>query len=215
MPKFLQEFFRWLALVTGWPMQLLLFKRRTFYEDPSVPVRNIRGGALVISNHYSVFDYIMTMFLFRGRKLNVVMIDRMYKKSKYFHIGMDCFGGICANRDDMGMRFVDESVEVIENGGLVQIYPEARITPDGEMHGFKTAYLMIALRSDAPIIPVILDGNYGLFRRAGVIIGKPIRLSDFNKSLDPTREELVAMNRAVEDKCRELKAELDRRVRGN
>ena len=207
-----REFFRWLALITGWPMQFLLFKRKTYYEDPSEKNRRLREGALIISNHYSVFDYMMNMFLFRGRKLHVVMIDRMYKKSKYFHIGMDCFGGICANRDDMGMKFIDQSVRVIEKGGLVQIFPEAHISPDGNMQSFKRAYLMIALASDAPIVPVIIDGNYGLFKRAHVLIGKKINLSDYSTDLNPTREEISRLNGIVEDKCRRLKAELDRRI---
>ena len=193
-------------------MQLILFKRKTYYEDPAQKNRRIRGGALIISNHYSVFDYMMNMFLFGGRKLNVVMVDRMYKKSRYFHIGMDCFGGICANRDDMGLKFVDESVRIIEKGGLVQIFPEGHITRDGNMLEFGHAYLMIALRSDAPIIPVIIDGNYGLFKRAHVIIGKKIDLGDYCTSLNPTREDVAEMNRIVEGKCRQLKARLDELV---
>ena len=207
-----REFFRLLAIITGWPMQLLFFKRKTYYEDPLEKNRKVKGGALVISNHYSVFDYMMSMFLFRGRKLGVVMIDRMYKKSKYFHIGMDCFGGICANRDDMGMKFIDEAVKVIERGGLVQIFPEGHIPPDGNMLPFKHAYLMIALAADAPIIPVIVDGNYGLFKRAHVLIGKKINLSDYNKSLNPTKAEITMLNGIVEGKCRELKAELDEKI---
>ena len=215
MPKFIQEFFRLLGIGLAWPLQLLFFKRRTFYENPATRSRRIKGGALVVSNHFHVFDYMMSIFLFYGRKLHIVMIDRMYKKSKYFHVCMDVFGGICSNRDDMGLRFIDESADVIEEGGLVQIFPEAHITPDGKMQPFKNAYLMIALRANATISPVILDGNYGFFRRASVMIGEPIYLSDINKSLTPTKEEMAAMNRAVEDKCRSLKAELDRRISGN
>jgi 1-acyl-sn-glycerol-3-phosphate acyltransferase len=208
----LKEFFRWLALITGWPMQLLLFKRKTYYEDPSEKNRRIRGGALIISNHHSVFDYMMNMFLFGGRRLDVVMIDRPYKRFKYFKYCMDCFGGICSNRDDMGMKFIDQSVEKIENGELVQIFPEAHIPKDRKMTSFKHAYLMIALAADAPIIPVMVDGNYGIFKRAHVIIGKKINLSDYSTVLNPSREEIARLNTIVEGKCRELKDELDRRI---
>ncbi|MBR6772966.1 MAG: 1-acyl-sn-glycerol-3-phosphate acyltransferase [Clostridia bacterium] len=207
----IKEFFRWLALVSGWPMQLLFFKRKIYYEDPAEKNRRLRGGALIISNHYSVWDYMLNMFLFYGRKLNVVMIDRPYKKFKYFKPCMDCFGGICSNRDDMGMKFIDESVETIENGGLVQIFPEAQITSDRKMLPFKHAYLMIALAADAPIIPVMLDGNYGVFKQAHVLIGKKIDLSDYSTELNPSREEISRLNAIVEGKCRGLKAELDKK----
>ena len=92
------------------------------------------------------------------------------------------------------------------------IYPEAHITTDGKMHDFKPSYIMIALRADVPIIPVIIDGNYGLFKRAHVLIGKKIYLSDYCTSLNPTREEIMALNRMVQTKAEEMKRDLDARI---
>lgn len=207
------EFFRWVALITGWPLQLLAFKRKTYYEDRTVQGRRVKGGALIISNHYSVFDYMVNLFLFPFRKLYVVYWAQMRNRIGYFfRWGMKFFGGIPSDREAMAMRFIDDSVKLLERGKLVQIYPEAHITDDGEMHEFKPSYLLIALRADVPIIPVIIDGNYGILRRAHLIIGKPIDLSMYCTSEDPTREELEAMNRMVYEKSKELKAELDRRV---
>ena len=206
------EFFRWLGLLLGWPVQLLFFKRKTYYEDKKEQGRFVRGGALIVSNHYSVFDYFVNLFLFPFRKLYVVMSEMTFRKTKFFRFIAKFFGGICSDRDVMGMRFIDESVEVLEKGKLVQIYPEAHITPDGKMHDFKTSYIMIALRANVPIIPVIIDGNYGVFKRAHVIIGKKIYLTDYCTSLNPTREEILKINETVQNKALELKSELDRRV---
>lgn len=209
------ELFRWIGLISGYPLQLLFFKRKTYYEDKSEQGRHVRGGALVISNHYSPLDYIMNMFLFPFRKLHVVMSEVTFRgrKKKLFKFLTKFHGGICSDRDIMGMKFIDDSVEVIENGGLVQIFPEAHITTDGDMHEFKTSYLMIALRSDAPIIPVIIDGNYGLFKRSHVIIGKKIYLSDYCTSLNPTKEEILALNDIVYKKSLALKEELDLKIK--
>lgn len=207
------ELFRWIGLITGWPLQLLFFKRKTYYEDKKAQGRFVRGGALVISNHYSVFDYIVNLFLFPFRKLYVVLSEMPFKKHEKTSAWLAKFyGGIRSDRDVKGMRFIDESVRVLERGKLVQIYPEAKITTDGKMHEFKPSYIMIALRADVPIIPVITDGNYGLFKRTHVIIGKKIYLSDYCTSLNPTREEIIALNEMVQQKALELKAELDARI---
>lgn len=208
------ELFRCIGLILGYPFQLLFFKRKTYYEDKKEQGRLVRGGALIISNHYSVFDYIMNLFLFPFRKLYVVESEMMFrgKKKRLFEFLSKFHGGICSERDVMGMGFIDKSVEEIEKGRIVQIYPEAHITEDGQMHEFKTSYLMIALRADAPIIPVIIDGNYGLFKRAHVIIGKKIYLSDYCTSLNPTKEEILALNEIVYKKSLALKAELDARI---
>lgn len=208
-------FFRWLALITAWPVQVLFFKRKTYYEDKRTSNRFIKGGALIISNHYSVLDYMVNMFLFPFRKLFVVMAEMIFKRGKFFHWAMRCFGGIRSDRDIMGMRFIDESVRVLEKGKLVQIYPEAHISKDGSMLDFKPSYIMIALRANVPIIPVMTDGNYGFFKRVHIIIGKKIYLSDYCASLNPTREEIVALNEMVRNKALELRAELDARVASN
>lgn len=204
-------FFRWLAIVTGWPLQLLFFKRKTYYEDKAESNRFVKGGALIISNHYSVFDYMVNLFLFPGRKLFVVMAEMIFKRGKFFHWAMRCFGGIRSDRDIKGMRFIDESVKVLERGKLVQIYPEAHTTDDGNMLDFKPSYIMIALRAGVPIIPVMTDGNYGFFKRVHIIIGKKIYLTDYCTSLNPTREEIVALNEMVYAKAVELREELERR----
>lgn len=204
----MREIFRWLALITGWPVQLLVFKRKTYYEDRRVQGRRVRGKALIVSNHFSVFDYMVNLFLFPFRKLYVVYWPQNSKRIRW---GMKFFGGIVSDRDVMSLRFMDESVKTLEKGRIVQIYPEAYISEDGRMDEFKPSYVLIALRAEAPIIPVITDGNYGFFKRVHLIIGKPIDLWDYCTSEDPTKEEIMALNDIVYKKCLELQRELEAR----
>ncbi len=204
----MHELFRWLALISAWPVQLLVFKRKTYYEDRRVQGRRVRGRALIVSNHFSVFDYMVNLFLFPFRKLYVVYWPQNSKRIRW---GMRFFGGIVSDRDVMSLRFMDDSVKVLEKDKIVQIYPEAHISEDGSMDEFKPSYVLIALRAEAPIIPVITDGQYGIFKRVHLIIGKPIDLWDYCKSEDPTREEIMVLNDIVYKKCLELRDELERR----
>ena len=204
----MHELFRWLALISAWPVQLLVFKRKTYYEDRRVQGRRVRGRALIVSNHFSVFDYMVNLFLFPFRKLYVVYWPQNSKRIRW---GMRFFGGIVSDRDVMSLRFMGDSVKVLEKDKIVQIYPEAHISEDGSMDEFKPSYVLIALRAEAPIIPVITDGQYGIFKRVHLIIGKPIDLWDYCKSEDPTREEIMALNDVVYKKCLELRDELEHR----
>ena len=204
----MREILRWLALLSAWPVQLLVFKRKTYYEDRRAQGRRVRGKALIVSNHFSVFDYMVNLFLFPFRKLYVVYWPQNSKRIRW---GMKFFGGIVSDRDVMGLRFMDESVKTLEKGRIVQIYPEAYISEDGRMDEFKPSYVLIALRAEAPIIPVITDGQYGFFKRVHLIIGKPIDLWDYCTSEDPTKEEIMALNDIVYKKCLELQRELEAR----
>ena len=209
--KLIYEIFRWKGLLLAWPLHALFFKRKTYYENKAEQSRWLKGGALVISNHFHTFDYFLNATLFPFRKLGVVIAEFAWQR-KFIIFGMKCCGGIKSDRDAMSMRFIDESVEALERGELVQIFPEAYFSEDGLMHDFKPSYLLIALRADVPIVPVMLDGNYGWNKRAHCIIGTKIYLTDYCSSLNPTREEIMELNRIVQAKAAELKAELDARV---
>lgn len=208
----MQTLIRWLAILQAWPVFGLYFKRKTYYVNKKSQGRFVKGGALVITNHYHVFDYFVNVFLFPFRKLYVVMAEMVFRKGKFFRWVMGCFGGICSDRDVKGMKFIDESVRVLKKGRLVQIFPEAHITKNGEMLPFKPSYIMIALRANVPIIPVITDGNYGFFKRVHVLIGEKIYLTDYCTSLNPSREEIIALNEKVEQIAHQMKADLDERV---
>ena len=203
--------FRFIGLLSGYPIQWLFFKRRTFYEDKS-QTHIFKGGKLIISNHFSVIDYILTSFIVFPRKLSAVASEHPFK-NKILRFGMKFFGTIQCNRETRNMRFMDEAAAVIRKGELVQIFPEGRNTTDGKIHEFKKSYLVIAHRASAPIIPIVTDGNYGIFKRTSVIIGKEIDVSEFFTSdrVTPTREELQRANDVVFAKVLELREELERR----
>ena len=63
---------------------------------------------------------------------------------------------------------------------------------------------MIALKNDAPIIPLYIKGNYKLFRRIKLIVGEPVKLSDYvGKKTDPAT--VAAASKFLEDKLNDLK----------
>ena len=208
--KLIYEIFRWFGLLTGWPVQLVWFTRKTYYEDRRTQGRFIRGGALIISNHYNVLDYIVNVFLVAFRKLYVIYAKT---SSKWAILGMNFFGGIPVDRSSYHMPFLDETIRLLKKGRLVQIYPEAHITRDGNMLPFKPSYIYIAHRAGVPIIPVIIDGNYGLLKRAHVIVGTPIDLKKYNLGDHPNHDRIREINEEVQRKCHALKAELDARVK--
>ena len=201
------EIFRWFGLITGYLLQLAFFKTKVYYEDKKVQSRRIKGGALIVSNHYHVFDFGVAMFLLLPRKLYSVASELAYK-NKMMYFGMRFFGGVQADRVSRSMNFIDEGAELLRAGKLLQIFPEGRNTPDGNMWPFKPSYIMLALRGNAPIIPLITNGEYGIFKRVRVIIGKPIYLSDYCTTAYPSREEIERLNAIVYEKAAELRQQL-------
>ena len=206
---FFYELLRYFGLITGYPVQCLIFKHKICYENKRAQSRRVRGGALIISNHFSVLDYVSNVFVLAFRKLYVV---HAATKSRFAAFGMKFFGGIPVDRSSYHMTFMDTSVELLQRGELVQIFPEAHITPNGKMQPFKTSYLHIALRAGVPIIPVIMDGRYGIFKRTHVIIGEGIDPAAYCRDPShPTREEIAALNDMIQAKCHALYDDMEAR----
>ena len=206
------EFFRWVAIITCIPFQFCLFTRKTYYEDGARRRPWKEGGALIITNHFCFLDYLMSMFVVLPRKLNVVAGEDPFK-SRLLSFGMRFFGVIKADRTTKNMGFMDVCADVIRRGQLVQIFPEGHNTLDGKIHEFKKSYIVIAHRAKCPIIPIVTDGAYGFHKRARIIVGKEIHLSDYvtSEGRTPTREELEAANAAIHSHVLELREELERR----
>ena len=206
------DFFRWVAIITCIPFQFCLFTRKTYYEDGAHRRPWKEGGALIISNHFNFLDYLMNMFVVLPRKLNVVASEDPFK-SRLLTFGMRFFGVIKADRVTKNMRFMDVCADVIRRGQLVQIFPEGRNTPDGKIHEFKKSYIVIAHRANCPIIPIVTDGRYSFFKRARIIVGREIHLSDYitSEGRTPTREELDTVNDIIFRHVLGLREELERR----
>lgn len=204
------EICRIIGIITGFPFQLIFFKRKTYYVDKK-NTNLKKGGKLIVSNHYNMFDYVNACFVVAPRKLNVVASEMPFK-NKLLRFGMKFFGAVEANRETKNMNFIDKCAEILKKGKLVQIFPEGRNTPDGNMHKFKPSYTLIAHRANVPIVLVISDGNYGIFKRTSVIISEEIDISNF---IDPNakitkKEDREKLNDYIYQRALELREQLEK-----
>lgn len=207
--KFFYEFFRILGVFVGYPLQLLFFKRKTYYENKK-KTKLRKGGKLIVCNHYNMFDYVLGCFIVFPRKLYAVAAEFAFKHS-LTRFGMKFFGTVKVDRVSRSMSFINKSADLIKKGRLVQIFPEGHNTPDGNLHPFHPAYVLIAHRANAPIVPIVTDGNYGVFKRVRVYIGEEIRVADYidpNKKT-PSKAEILAVNEVVFHKVAELRAKIE------
>ena len=203
------EFFRIIGIFLGWPLQFVVFKRKTYYENDK-KVKLNKGGKLIIANHYNLFDYMLACFIVFPRKLYAVASEFAYRNI-FLRIGVKFFGTIKADRRTKSMSFINESAELIKKGKLVQIFPEGRNTPDGKLQPFFASYVLIAHKANAPIVPIISDGEYSVFKRVRVIIGQEIYISDILGETGEilSKEEVKKVNEHVYQKVVELRAQIE------
>ena len=210
MSKFFQAFTKF----TSWPIQWICFRMKIHYQNKSIQSRKIKGPAIIISNHTSVYDFAVMLFVFPFRFLRYLMAELLFKK-RSLGTFLKLMGGIKVDRDSYSFTFINKSLEVLEKGGVVGIFPEGRLPNAGEARPlpFKHSAAYLAYLSEVPIIPVYTNGSYFRRKRAHVIIGEPI---DVKKIIDEKnlseKENIDNINNILRERIIELGNELQNRT---
>lgn len=202
------------AKVTGWPIQWICFRTKIYYEDKSEQSRRISGPAIIVSNHTSVFDYAVYLFVFFSRTLRFQMAELLFDK-KPLGILLRCLGGIYVNRNSHDLSFVRKSEEILSDRGVVGVFPEGRLPREGEERPlpFASSVAYLALYSNVPIIPVYTNGSYFRRERARVIIGRPINVFQLIDAESSEKDNLVRATSEIRNRIIALGKELDERVK--
>lgn len=185
------RFFNWFTKITGWPIWKIVLRPKYYYEDKKSQSRKIKKSAILISNHTSLFDYAVFLFTFFGRTLRYQMAEVLFEK-KVLGWFLKNMGGIFVDRDSFDFSFIDKSVEILQKDGVVGIFPESRLPKKGETRPlpFKKSFVLIALQSNSPMIPVYTNGKYFCKERCRVIIGKPVFASDLEDKNKTEKENI-------------------------
>ena len=196
--------------VTAWPVQKAVFRTKILYQDKAVQDRKIKGPAIVVSNHTAVWDYAIWLFVFISRTLRFQMAELLFKKPVLgpFLRGL---GGILVDRNAYDFSFMDVSMQILEKGGVVGVFPESRIPRPEEQRPlpFKPSAAWLALLSGAQVIPVYTNGVYFSKHRAKVVIGTPFYAADFTDESLSEKENIARVNEVLRARIIELEKVLN------
>jgi len=91
------------------------------------------------------------------------------------------------------------SIQLLKDGNAMCIFPEGTRKNAGGVG--KKGAAMLALRSNAVVIPVAIIGDYKPFRRMAVYYGKPVDLSEYtqgtSENLEAATDKIMSEIRAM------------------
>lgn len=195
--------------VTGWPVQFFSFRTKVYYENRAVQNRRIHGPAILVSNHTSVLDYAVWLFVFFSRTLRFQMAEVLFHKKALGRL-LRHLGGIFVDRGTKDFSFLARSEEILRRGGVVGVFPEGRLRRPGEneMLPFAPSTAYLALAANVPVIPVYTDGSYFRKKRARVMIGTPVLLSEWIQPGCSEKENLAQLSAKLRERILELEGRL-------
>jgi len=160
------------------------------------------GKAVVVSNHFSAIDCVHYLNLSKDRPYFLAKKELFEKK--FLNWLFTKYGGLPIDRDNPDLKAMLNAMKVLKNGEKLVIFPEGTRNKTGtnELQKIKGGAIIFAVKSKAPIIPVMMLNKPRLFVRTKIMIGKPFELSEFyDKKL--TEEDYLEMENIVREKMLE------------
>ncbi len=200
------NFFFAFARITGILPVLLFFKPRVKLANGAK--RSLPKPAILVSNHCSLLDFVLYLLVFPFSTIRFLMAEVLFNKGKFMSWLLYSLGGIFVGRETKDFGFVSDSLEVLDNGGIIGVFPQGRLPIGDKPFPFTPSTAFIASKCDAPVIPIYTDGNYGVFKRATVVIGEPIYLADYRQDGLSEDEQLAHLTKVLEHKVFSLANEI-------
>lgn len=199
--------FNYFVKITAYPVYLLLVNNKKICQDNDKSLTKIKGPAIIISNHTNLFDYVIWLFTFFNRTIRFQMAEVLFTKKPLCYL-LRALGGIEVNRKTFDFSFMNKSLAILRNNGVVGIFPESRLPLPNEKRPlpFTSTAAKLALESQVQVIPVYTDGRYFEKKRPVSVIGKPINVMDYYDDKLSEKENISNITTIMYNKIVELEA---------
>ncbi|SDG96154.1 1-acyl-sn-glycerol-3-phosphate acyltransferases [Paraburkholderia steynii] len=154
VPEFLLRFVAWLLVHTFYRMRLVHAER--------IPEE---GAAVLVCNHVSYVDAIVIMaesprpirFVMDHRIFRTPLVGWLFRHAKAIPIAP------AHENPEMLKRAYEACAKALDDGDLVCIFPEGKLTRTGDMNPFRHGVVEILRRKAVPVVPMALRGLWGSF----------------------------------------------------
>ncbi len=152
---------------------------------------------IIISNHISAWDPLTIAKFYKVSEVHFIAKDSLFKIPVLRLIlrGLHAFP---VSRGETDMSAMRTSMQVLRDGHVLGIFPEGHRQPSGQVGKIETGVAVMALKSNVPMVPVMISGKYRPFGKLRMAVGKPIPLDDLRarRADTETLEEVKARVRA-------------------
>ena len=174
VPEFLMRFLIWIML-------------HTVYRVKTTGFENIpdEGAALIVCNHVSFADAIVVggmvprpiRFVMDHQIFKIPVLSFIFRTAKAIPIAP-------AREDNAALeRAYAQVAQALRDGDIVCIFPEGKITDNGEINLFRKGIERIIGETPVPVIPLAIQGLWGSFfsRQGKRAMSEPFRRGLLNK----------------------------------
>lgn len=153
-------------LVVGTMLKLL-------YNVQVIGLENIplNGGCIISPNHKSNIDPPLVA-CFINRTVYYMAKQELFE-NKLFAIILRALGAFPVKRGVSDIASIKTSMRLLKDGKVIGIFPEGTRSKNNALGEAEPGVAMLAIKMNVPVIPIAIIGDYKLFSKIVIKIGKP------------------------------------------
>lgn len=178
------------------------------------------GGLLLVSNHQSYLDPVLVGIRI-PRSLSYMAKSELFHGNPIFAWFIRSMGAFPVRQAGSAAGAIKESVERLQAGHALNIFPEGSRTEDGQMLPIEKGIALVIRKAKVPVVPVAIEGAFEAWPKGKtmfhahpirLLYGPPMDLSNaradevvrrIGEALNALYDELRAMRREGRDTPRE------------
>lgn len=153
------------------------------------------GGPLIVAfNHLAHLDPLLVIAAM-PYPVDPIALSDLYSVPGT-GLALRAYGVIPVHRDQVDRQVIHRALQVLRNGNVVILAPEARRSVTGALERARSGAAYLAMKSSAPVMPVAITGTENLVEdlkrlhrpHLTATFGTPFTLSHYEKGSRPARE---------------------------
>lgn len=124
---------------------------------------------VMVANHLSFLDILVLFRLFRHFKW-VSKISNFRVPFIGWNMHLNSYIPLHRGERDSVVKMMDASVAALEDGSSIMMFPEGTRSKTGELQEFKNGAFDLAIRTQKPILPIVIEGTHEALPKRGFLL---------------------------------------------
>lgn len=158
-----------------------------------------QGPLILIGNHINFLDVLAALTFSYPRKI-FFLVKKETFEVPFLRFLFNAWGSIPVDRGTADFQALNKAAEALNQGHFFGIAPEGTRTKDGRLIKAHTGVVVIALKSEAAIMPVVQYGGEKFYKnikklrrtRITIQVGAPFMISTGSTYPDKKERQLIA-----------------------
>jgi len=126
---------------------------------------------VIVANHQSFVD-ILLLFRLRLHYKWVSKVENFRAPLIGWNMSLNRYIPIVRGTMKGNLQMMRACEEALKAGNSLMMFPEGTRSPDGTMRPFKDGAFELALRTQSPILPIIIEGTAKALAKGGLLVQK-------------------------------------------